>query len=175
MAVVAVVPLLLLLALLAHVSTTVRGAYGEEPHKMAWVYDRDDFFKDPANYETTRSGLKYAILPSDEGSTASGFPVRRGDTVMAMYKLYLNDAEKTHVYSQASPSEAFSVKVGAGSVIQGFDEALEKLTYGGRGRFFLPPTIAYGRRGQPSFSIPPGATLDYYLEVRDTFRQSNGL
>ena len=46
-------------------------AYGEEPHKMAWVYDRDDFFKDPANYETTRSGLKYAILPSDEGSTAS--------------------------------------------------------------------------------------------------------
>ena len=156
-------------------STIARAAYGEEPHKMEWVYDHDEFFKDPSKYETTRSGLKYAILPSDEGTVVSDFPVRRGDSVLAMYKLYLNDDDKTHVFSQASPSEAFSIKVGSGSVISGFDEALQKLTYGGRGRFLMPPSIAYGSRGQPSFSIPPDTTLDYYIEVRDTFRQSNGL
>ena len=161
-----------LLTLFGLFSITSYAAYGEEPHKMTWVYDRDEFFKDPSNYETTRSGLKYAILPADKESGASGFPVRRGDNVLVMYKLYLNDVDKTHVYSQASPSEGLSVNVGAGRVISGFDEALQKMSYGGRGRFLMPSSIAYGRQGQPSFQIPPDATLDYYLEVRDTIRSS---
>ena len=91
-----------------------------------------------------------------------------------MYKLYLEDKHK-HIYSQSKISEAFSLTAGSGGVIKGFDEAILLMKIGDRGRFIMPSDIAYGDRGAMGFGIPGGATLEYFLEVRDeSGRGANG-
>ena len=69
------------------------------------------------------------------------------------------------MYSQANLRKAFEVILGSGRVIKGFDEALHNMCVGDRGRFLLPPHLGYGSTGSPSFQIPGGSTLIYFIEV----------
>lgn len=83
-------------------------------------------------------GLSNYILPTDE--------------VQVMYKLYLKDGHK-HIYSQATPAEAYSFVIGAGQVITGFDEAVRGMRVGGKRVAILKPDIAYGNTHSTSHSL----------------------
>jgi len=127
---------------------------------MTWIGEFADHLSKEEAYKTTKSGLKYLKLPSTQKQSF----IKKGDHVTVLYKLYL-DPSHQFIYSQATQEEAFSLTVGKGQVIKGFDEALLLMRYGEKGRFLLPASIAYGTGGQSGFGIPGGATLEYYLEV----------
>ncbi|HRH42683.1 MAG TPA: FKBP-type peptidyl-prolyl cis-trans isomerase, partial [Pyrinomonadaceae bacterium] len=57
-----------------------------------------------------------------------------------------------------------SFPVGGGRVIEGWDEALQKLRVGDHATLIIPPSIGYGAEGAGGV-IPPNATLIFIIEV----------
>lgn len=125
---------LLLLVTTTMVATTI--ANEEVRSEMRWTQAK---LKD--DLTTTASGLKYLDMKVGKGPI-----VETGDTAKVMYKLYGADSGGgkygRHIYSQSSPTSAFDLKAGAGSVIKGFDEAVLGMRVGGRRYAVLPADIA---------------------------------
>ena len=59
--------------------------------------------------------------------------------------------------------ETLPVTVGAGRVIQGFDQAIEGMHVGGRRMVVIPSDLGYGPNGQGP--IPGGATLVFVIDL----------
>lgn len=148
---------------------TSLAGYGEVWQEMNWIYNNEDFFEKSENYQVTESGLKFAVLPNNKDDKKTKSKLNRGDKAEVIYKMYLEPLVEggytRHLYSQANLGKAFEVILGGGRVIKGFDEALYHMSVGDRGRFLLPPHLGYGSTGSPSFQIPGGSTLIYFIEV----------
>ncbi len=106
---------------------------------------------------TTESGLTYIITKHGDGAE-----VKAGDMVIVNYTGLLTNGAKFD--SSLDRNDTFSFKVGAGMVIKGWDEGLQKLRVGDHATFVLPPSIAYGTSGAGGV-IPPNATLIFIIEV----------
>ncbi len=59
----------------------------------------------------------------------------------------------------------FSFRVGTGSVIAGWDEAVRSMRIGGRRIIIVPPALGYGAAGAGGGRIPGGASLVFFLEL----------
>jgi FKBP-type peptidyl-prolyl cis-trans isomerase FkpA len=59
----------------------------------------------------------------------------------------------------------FQFVLGAGSVIQGWEQGIPGMKVGGIRRLIVPPALAYGSTG--SGSIPPNATLIFEVRLND--------
>ncbi|OAV93817.1 hypothetical protein PTTG_11857 [Puccinia triticina 1-1 BBBD Race 1] len=68
-----------------------------------------------------------------------------------------------------TPDHPFEFKLGAGQVIQGWDQGLKDMCIGERRRLVIPSSMAYGARGESSASppIPPNADLVFDTELID--------
>jgi peptidylprolyl isomerase len=108
------------------------------------------------NMITTDSGLQYVELV--EGSGAQ--PVA-GQTVVVHYTGTLTDGSKFD--SSRDRNQPFSFRIGAGQVIQGWDEGLATMKIGGRRKLIIPAKLGYGDRGVGP--IPGGATLIFDVEL----------
>jgi len=106
---------------------------------------------------TTPSGLTYIVT-----QPGTGAQLKAGDMVMVHYTGLLTNGTKFD--SSLDRNEPISFQLGAGRVIKGWDEGLQKLRIGDRATFFIPPSIGYGSRGAGSV-IPPDATLIFIIEV----------
>ncbi len=106
---------------------------------------------------TTASGLTYIITKSGDGVA-----VKAGDMVEVNYTGLLTNGAKFD--SSLDRNDTFSFKVGAGMVIKGWDEGLQKLRVGDHATLIIPASIGYGARGAGAV-IPPGATLIFIIEV----------
>ncbi|MBS4059694.1 MAG: FKBP-type peptidyl-prolyl cis-trans isomerase [Bacteroidetes bacterium] len=95
------------------------------------------------------SGMYY--LETEKGT---GKPAIAGKTVKVHYTLY--NIEGKLLQSSKEMNQPFSFVVGQGQVIQGWDEGLLLMNEGGKARFILPSSLAYGgtARGEdiPAFS-----------------------
>jgi len=60
--------------------------------------------------------------------------------------------------------EPFSMMVGAGQAIRGWDEGLQALSKGGKANLYIPALLGYGPPGAPP-AIPPYAALKFLVEV----------
>lgn len=85
----------------------------------------------------------------------------RGKTVQVHYTGWLTDGTK---FDSSVGGDAFSFRLGAGEVIEGWDRGVEGMKVGGRRKLTLVPELAYGARGAPP-AIPPNATLVFEVEL----------
>lgn len=106
---------------------------------------------------TTESGLTYIVTKRGDGAQ-----IKAGDNVIVNYTGLLTNGEKFD--SSLDRGETFSFPVGAGRVIKGWDEGLQKLRVGDHATLIIPPSIGYGARGAGGV-IPPNATLIFIIEV----------
>ncbi|MBP1619838.1 MAG: peptidylprolyl isomerase FKBP-type [Acidobacteria bacterium] len=112
---------------------------------------------------TTKSGLKYADL-----EVGTGAEVKTGMLVLVDYEGRLANGEKFD--SSYDRREPFSFKIGAGQVIQGWEEGVIGMKVGGKRKLVIPPDLGYGEAGAPP-RIPPNATLTFEVKV---LKVSNG-
>ena len=78
-----------------------------------------------------------------------------------------SEARKSGLYSPARDYKPLSVKLGAGQVIQGFEEALAGMAVNEEKEVTIPPEKAYGKSGRHPMS---GKTLVFKLRVTNIKR-----
>lgn len=106
---------------------------------------------------TTNSGLKYIDLKVGKGEEA-----KKGMLVLVNYNAWLENGTKFD--SSYDRREPFSFKLGAGQVIQGWEEGVEGMRVGGKRKLIIPPDLAYGDQGAGD-RIPPKSTLVFEVEL----------
>ncbi|HXB49198.1 MAG TPA: FKBP-type peptidyl-prolyl cis-trans isomerase [Streptosporangiaceae bacterium] len=98
----------------------------------------------------------------------SGPKLTNGDTVVAEYVGSIWRTGK--VFSSTWPTSTqpngipFSFKLGGG-VIKGWNEALAGVPVGSRVMLAIPPSLGYGKQGQPSAGIKSNDTLVFVIDV----------
>ncbi len=105
---------------------------------------------------STPSGLKYV----DE-KVGTGDEAVAGDVVQVHYTGRLKDGTKFD--SSFDHNEPFVFKLGAGTVIKGWDEGVAGMRVGGKRKLIIPPNLAYGDQKQGK--IPPNSELTFEIEL----------
>ncbi len=105
----------------------------------------------------TDSGLKYEILQEGEGTEATS-----GKSVAVHYTGWLEDGTKFD--SSVDRNSPFSFSLGAGMVIQGWDEGVNGMKIGEKRKLTIPSDLGYGASGAGGV-IPPNATLIFDVEL----------
>jgi len=113
--------------------------------------------------QKTASGLYYII--DKEGT---GPVIEKGQQVTVNYTgtSLSGTAFDSNVDPQFKHVEPFTVTVGVGAVIKGWDEGLQLLKKGSKARFFIPSTLAYGRQDMGS-DMGANANLVFEVEVKN--------
>ena len=106
------------------------------------------------------SGLLY--VERDPG-TGNATP-REGQEVIVRYQGQLLDG--TFVDSSSQHGGPFTFRLGAGEVIQGWDDAVLTMKKGEKRTLIIPYWLGYGTSGRPPL-IPPHATLVFDVELVD--------
>ena len=113
----------------------------------------------PTETTTTDSGLQIKEVECGEGEEAE-----RGDTLEVHYEGRLENGKKFD--ASRDHGSTFEFQLGAGQVIQGWDEGLVGMKIGGTRELTIPPELGYGEAGSPPV-IPPNATLIFVVELVD--------
>lgn len=108
------------------------------------------------NYDKTSSGLYH--IPITIGTGASP---ELADSVVVEYTGRFLNGKKFD--SSAFSEEPFTFIIGTGSVIAGWEEALQLMKPGGVSRFIIPSYLAYGTNGRGD--IPANTVLDFEIEL----------
>jgi len=93
-----------------------------------------------------------------------GVEATSGAVVSVNYVGTLTDGQKfDSSYDRNTP---FSFTLGAGQVIEGWDQGVLGMKVGGKRKLTIPSSLAYGESGIPN-AIPGGATLIFEVELLD--------
>jgi FKBP-type peptidyl-prolyl cis-trans isomerase len=107
-------------------------------------------------------------LQKTDVSVGSGAEAKTGSTAQVHYTGWLYDAAAADHHGKEFDSSRggspFEFRVGAGEVIQGWDEGVAGMKVGGKRVLTIPPALGYGARGAPG-AIPPNATLVFEVEL----------
>ena len=101
--------------------------------------------------------------------------VRFRSAVMVFYTGWVYDGCKPDLKGEmfdttSTRGAPFSLMVGAGRVIKGWDEGLIGMKKAGKRLLVIPPEKAYGARS-PSPKIPPNSTLVFEIELGKIIQQ----
>ena len=109
------------------------------------------------NTSMNNNQLKVEVLQEGTGEGA-----KNGDTVIVHYTGTLEDGTKFD--SSIDRGQPFSFVLGAGQVIQGWDQGILGMKVGEKSKLTIPPELAYGSSGAGNV-IPPNATLIFEVEL----------
>jgi FKBP-type peptidyl-prolyl cis-trans isomerase len=101
--------------------------------------------------------------------TGTGPAIKKGQKAVVHYTgwLYTEGAPEKKgkkFDSSRDRNQPFDFELGAGMVIQGWDEGVEGMQVGGQRRLVIPPEKGYGSSGAGGV-IPPNATLVFDVEL----------
>lgn len=123
--------------------------------------DRDIVEAKWPDAKRTFTGLRYIVLQEPSKDSPSPKP---GMMASVLYKgMLLNGTVFDQSADSAHPLKA---RIGRGELIEGWDEALQKMHKGEKWLLIVPPEMAYGSRGKPPL-IPRRATLVFEMELVD--------
>ena len=98
-------------------------------------------------------GLQYIDMQVGCGPAAQS-----GSNVSVQYTGWLQKTGKKFDSSWDHNAQAFTLVLGQGKVIKGFEEGLDGMKRGGSRRIIIPAALAYGKTGSPPV-IPPNSVL----------------
>lgn len=141
----------------------------EENERMAYVKKEEVDVKNYlsknniSNAQRTPSGAYVQVL-----NAGTAPQVDSGKYVTVMYKgqTFGGKVFDSNMDSSFNHTEPMGFTVGVGQMIKGFDEGVQLLGEGGKGRFFIPSMLAYGPQA-PSPVIKPFEHLIFDVEVVD--------
>jgi FKBP-type peptidyl-prolyl cis-trans isomerase len=110
---------------------------------------------------TTESGLQYIDHEVGDGTEAVA-----GVTVQVHYTgwLWVDGERGAKFDSSVDRGQPFQFRLGARSVIGGWDEGVAGMKIGGKRELIIPPDLGYGGQGAGGV-IPPNATLNFEIEL----------
>ncbi|MGQ2984130.1 peptidylprolyl isomerase [Flavobacterium sp.] len=112
-----------------------------------------------AGFEKTESGLRYKMIQKGNGKQAE-----KGKKVSVHYQGSLENGQVFD--SSYKRKQPIDFQLGAGQVIEGWDEGIALLQVGDKARFVIPSHLGYGSRGAGGV-IPPDATLIFDVELME--------
>jgi FKBP-type peptidyl-prolyl cis-trans isomerase len=126
----------------------------------------------PIAAESTGAGDAFEIAPGLSGRVLKngyGRAAEAGDLAEVHYTGWLFDASAadkrgTKFDSSVDRGERFQFPLGAGRVIQGWDQGVLGMLIGEKRELTIAPEMGYGDRGAGNV-IPPGATLVFEVEL----------
>lgn len=110
------------------------------------------------------SWLRSAAMPLqiDDMKIGTGAEAKSGQNVSVHYVGTLTTGSKFD--SSRDRGAPFEFRLGAGMVIQGWDQGVAGMKVGGLRKLTIPPELGYGARGYPPV-IPANATLVFEVEL----------
>jgi FKBP-type peptidyl-prolyl cis-trans isomerase len=110
-------------------------------------------------------------LQKQDVTPGTGTEATKGKMVRVHYTGWLYDKSAADnrgakFDSSKDRGEPFDFSLGAGEVIQGWDEGVAGMKVGGTRILTIPPAMGYGARGAGGV-IPPNATLLFEVELLD--------
>ena len=111
-------------------------------------------------------GLQITDVVVGDGALAEA-----GNNVVVHYTGWLYDTTQPDnkgekFDSSVDRNQPFQFPLGAGRVIQGWDQGFSGMQVGGKRILVIPPEMGYGERGAGAV-IPPNATLMFEVELLD--------
>lgn len=91
----------------------------------------------------------------------------KGDTLSVQYVGVSQSTGQEFDSSWSRGKVPFELELGAGMVIEGWDEGLEGMKAGGRRQITIPGELAYGPGGQPAAGIGPDDTLVFVVDLEE--------
>lgn len=101
-------------------------------------------------------------LVTEDVKKGDGAKAAEGKSVVVHYTGWLSDGTKFD--SSVDRGQPFEFALGAGQVIQGWDQGVAGMKVGGVRRLTIPPALGYGEQGAGGV-IPPNATLLFEVEL----------
>jgi len=108
----------------------------------------------------TYTGLRYIIM--EAGDTKGDSP-QPGDMVAVAYKGMLLNGK---IFDQSTPEHPLKTRISRDGLIEGWEEALQRMHRGEKWLLIVPPELAYGTRGNPP-AIKRNATLVFEMQLLD--------
>ncbi|MFT5367050.1 MAG: FKBP-type peptidyl-prolyl cis-trans isomerase [Candidatus Latescibacterota bacterium] len=139
------IPLLLCLFLITSCGSSVNSPIQDAPQQIA-----------STQYNTTTRGVLYNDI-----TVGTGNITQPGRLLTVHYTGWFESGVKFD--SSVDRNDPFKFTLGAGNVIQGWDEGVNGMRVGGHRQLIIPPPLAYGESGRGS--IPPNATLIFEIEL----------
>lgn len=112
---------------------------------------------DTSGMTSTPSGLQFKELQPGTGASPQS-----GQNVTVHYTGWLTDGTKFD--SSVDRGQPFEFRLGAGQVIQGWDEGVASMKIGGKRRLVIPANLAYGPRAVGGV-IPANSVLVFDVEL----------
>lgn len=149
------------------VFNTAEEAKADEEKEKAVIVKKEESvvkaFVDKKGVTTQRTPLGTYVEVLEPGT---GAQADSGKYVSVMYKgqTFAGKVFDTNMDNSFKHTDPLSFQVGTGQMIRGFDEGVRLLKEGGRGRFYIPSTLAYGAQS-PSPDIKPFEHLIFEVQV----------
>lgn len=139
-----------------HAKTPVQDTTNNNSQSQLPKPSEFDVYEQYANAESTQ------YIDTEKGS---GSEATRGTTAHVVYTGYLTNGQ---IFDQSRINEngqlvAFSFTLGAGQVIQGWEQGIAGMKEGGKRRLIIPSQFGYGEQGQDP--IPPNSMLIFDVEL----------